>query len=51
MAGVFRYVPHDEFLFRLIQGWHWVADLGDVHAEYASLMKWCGGDCGGEFAP
>ena len=32
-TGVYRYIRHDELLFRLHQGWKWVADLGDVHGE------------------
>src|SRR5258708_39880578 len=29
---------NSELLFRLHQGWKWVADLGDMHGEYSSLM-------------
>jgi hypothetical protein len=51
MTGVYRYIPHDDLLVRLAQGWRWNADLGDVHGEWTSLMWWCCGDCGEDYVP
>jgi hypothetical protein len=52
MTGVFRNVPHHALLVRLVQeGWHWCADLGDVHGEFCTLCWWCCGDCQGGEAP
>lgn len=50
-TGVFRYVRHDALLGRLVQGWRYAGDLGETHGDWSSLMWWCCGDCGGEFAP
>jgi hypothetical protein len=51
MIGIFRYVRHAELLIPLAQGWRWVADLGDVHGEWCSLMWWCCADCQDGEAP
>ena len=51
MIGIFRYIPHDTLLVRLVQGWRYAADLGPVHGEWSSLCWWCCGACGGEYAP
>lgn len=45
MTGVYRYVPHDDLLIRLAQGWRFVADLGEAHGEWSTLMWWCCGAC------
>lgn len=38
----FRYVPHADLLWRMAQGWRYVADLGPPHSDHACLMQWSG---------
>src|SRR3954451_5732647 len=42
MIRYFRYVRYSDLLWRLAQGWHPVADLGNTHGQWALLCEWSG---------
>ena len=42
MIWWFRYCRHGDLVWRLATGWEWVADLGNTHGEWSSLIRWTG---------
>ena len=51
LCGIFRYVPHHSLLAYLSHGWRFVADLGETHGQWSSLLWWCSGTCRDGEAP
>ena len=42
MIRWFRFCRHGDLVWRLATGWEWVADLGNTHGEWSSLIRWTG---------